>query len=60
MSLEERLAYRPNEAARVIGVSRDVIFRLLSTGELRSLKVGAARLITREALEEFLQRAATG
>ncbi len=54
MTEAERLAFRPNEAARVMGVSRDLIFQWLRTGELRSIRIGAARLIPRQALEEFL------
>ena len=52
---EERMAYRPNEAARVSGVSRDVIFKAIREGKLRSLKCGASRLITAEALKQWLE-----
>ena len=56
MTTETRMAYRPNEAARVIGLSRDVIFKAIRDGSLRSLKVGGARLITADALREFVAR----
>ncbi len=51
---EERLAYRPNEAARVIGLSRDMIYKAIGDGSLRSMKVGGARLITKESLQNYL------
>ena len=55
MGNEERMAYRPNEAARVIGLSRDMIFKAIHDGSLRSLKIGHARLITAEALREYVR-----
>lgn len=56
MTTDSRIAYRPNEAARQISMSRDVIYKAIRDGSLRSLKVGGARLITRDALQEFVQR----
>jgi len=53
--VQERIAVRPNEAARLIGVSRDVIFAAIAAGELRSAKCGGARLISVEALREFVE-----
>lgn len=55
MDNTERLAFRPNEAARVTGLGRDMIFRAIRDGKLRSLKVGKARLITMDALKDFLE-----
>ncbi|MDA1002093.1 MAG: helix-turn-helix domain-containing protein [Chloroflexi bacterium] len=51
-----QLAYRRDEAARVIGVSTDTIDRLISRGELRSARVGGARIIPATELEAFLER----
>jgi len=34
--IAERLAYRPDEAARALGCSRDLIFKLLASGELKT------------------------
>lgn len=56
MDSSERMAYRPNEAAAVIGLSRDMIYAAIRDGELRSLKIGGARLITADALREFVAR----
>jgi excisionase family DNA binding protein len=50
----ERLAYSVDEAARALGLSRDVIYDQLRTGRLKSLKVGRRRIITREHIGEFL------
>ena len=42
------------EAARLLGIGRTVAYRLLSQGELRSVKVGGRRLIPRVAVEIFI------
>jgi excisionase family DNA binding protein len=50
----ERLAFSIEEAAETLGVSRDHIYDLLRTGQLRSIKSGRRRLITRGAIEAYL------
>jgi excisionase family DNA binding protein len=54
-NLEERLAYRPVEAARALGCSRDMIFKLLASGDLRGWRIGAARLISAEEIRRFVR-----
>jgi excisionase family DNA binding protein len=54
--MTEILAYRPSEAAKVLAVSRDVIFRLIADGSIRSTKIGSARIIPAGELEAFLAR----
>jgi excisionase family DNA binding protein len=48
-----KLLYRPKEAAEALGMSRTAIFRLIKTGQLRSIKYDGYRLIPFEALREF-------
>lgn len=50
----EPLAVSPVEAGHVAGVGRTTIYSAISSGELRSLKIGARRLVTIEALREWL------
>jgi excisionase family DNA binding protein len=50
----ERLAYSPDEAAELLGISRELIHDLLRTGQLGSVKAGRRRLIARHHLETFL------
>lgn len=50
----ERLAYKPIEAAELLGVSRSRLFQLLRSGELESVRYGRTRLIPRSSLERFL------
>ena len=51
----QKLTYSINEACDVIGVRRDLLYRLINQGELPSLKIGDRRVIRRQALEAFLQ-----
>jgi excisionase family DNA binding protein len=50
----ERLAYSVDEAARLTGLSRDLLYDEMRRGHLDYLKVGRRRLITRWHLEQFL------
>lgn len=49
------MAYRPEQAAKALNCSRDTIFRLLATGELKGFRVGAARFISADELREFIR-----
>ncbi len=48
------LSVSVEEAARLLGLGRSNLFKLMESGELRSVKVGSRRLVPRRALEEFL------
>jgi excisionase family DNA binding protein len=55
----ERLAYSVAEAALITGLSRDLLYDQMRTGDLAFLKVGRRRIITRQNLEAFLARSAS-
>jgi len=50
----ERLAYSVDEAARLTGLSRDLLYDEMRRGHLSFIKVGRRRLITRQHLQQFL------
>ena len=50
----ERLAYSVDEAARLTGLSRDLLYDQMRRGKLPYVKIGRRRLITRQHLEQFL------
>jgi excisionase family DNA binding protein len=50
----ERLAYSVDEAARLTGLSRDLLYDQMRRGNLRYVKIGRRRLITRQHLQQFL------
>jgi len=56
MTTDVKLALRPNEAARAIGVGRDKLFALLANGSIRSFREGNTRLIPVSAIEEYLAK----
>jgi excisionase family DNA binding protein len=47
------------EAARLLGVSRETIFRLLAEGELRRTRVRGRTLIQRDDVLAFIERQTT-
>ena len=49
-----RRAYSPDEAAELLGISRELVHDLLRTGQLGSVKAGRRRLIAKHHLEAFL------
>jgi excisionase family DNA binding protein len=50
----ERLAYSVDEAARLTGLSRDLLYDQMRRGNLLYVKVGRRRVITRQHLQQFL------
>ena len=48
-----RLAYSVDEAARLTGLSRDLLYDQMRRGNLAYVKVGRRRLITRQHLRQF-------
>ena len=53
-ALAQRLAYSPDEAAELLGISTELVHDLLRTGQLGSRKAGRRRLIAKRHLEAFL------
>jgi excisionase family DNA binding protein len=49
-----RRAYQVNEATTAYRLSRSTLYKLMSAGTLRSVKVGGRRLIPVEALEALI------
>ena len=52
---ETRLAVSPAEAARLAGVGRTTLYAALGSGKLASFKIGKRRLITVDALRNWLR-----
>lgn len=53
---EERLAYRAPEVARLLGVSRSIVYDWIKAGTIPSVTVGSTVLVPRVSLEEWLAR----
>jgi len=50
------IAVSPNEAARLCSIGRTTLYAALSSGDLKSIKIGTRRLITIDAIRAWLQR----
>jgi hypothetical protein len=48
--------YRPNEIREEYGLTRDQVFKLIASGELKSFVVGRARYLRAEDIEDFIRR----
>ena len=59
-SLREKLLVSPDEAADRLSITRRRVFELIKRGELRSVKLGKRRLISLDALREFVARLEEG
>lgn len=51
-----RLLYSVTEAARLLGVGRTYMFRIIAAGEIESIKVGKLRKIPRDALGRYIDQ----
>jgi excisionase family DNA binding protein len=52
--LDDLQLYRVKDAMRLLKLSRTVIYELMRTGRLRSVQQGRVRLITAEAIREYI------
>jgi excisionase family DNA binding protein len=51
----ERLVYTREEAAAALGIGITKMKELISTGEIRSVKIGRLRRITVSSINEYIQ-----
>ncbi|MGF1598083.1 MAG: helix-turn-helix domain-containing protein [Acidimicrobiales bacterium] len=51
---ERRLTLTVSEAAETLGIGRTLAYRLIRSGELRSVKVGGRRFITENQLQSYV------
>lgn len=49
-----RLAFRPVEVAKVMGMSRTRIYELIHAGKLPAFRVGGSILISAEVLKQWM------
>ena len=53
-------AVKMETAAELMGVGRTTMYGLVLSGEVRSLKVGARRLVPMTAIDEFIESQSRG
>ncbi len=49
------LIYNVDEACQALGLSRTVIYELIRSGRLRSIKQGRRRLVPLQAVEDYVR-----
>lgn len=52
----EKKLLNVNEAATALGLGRSLVYTLIATGEITSIKIGRARRIPPSAIDEFIGR----
>lgn len=52
----ERLLLTPQEAARVLGISRATLYELLRAGAVESVRIGRSRRVPAAALAAYVDR----
>lgn len=60
---DELLAYGPLEAAKLISCSKNLIYQMIETGQIKSIRCGTSRkkiLVPAWAIQEFLKTATAG
>jgi excisionase family DNA binding protein len=55
----DKLLVTPEEAAGLLGIGRTRVYRLMATGELRSVLIGRSRRLPTDGLIEFVVRLKT-
>jgi excisionase family DNA binding protein len=51
----DKLLYRPREAAAALGISKAVLYTLIRSNRIRSIKDGKFRFITADAMHEYVR-----
>lgn len=52
----EKLLYKPEEAAKALGIGRSKIYALMASGQLESVLVGGSRRIPLDAMHAFIEQ----
>lgn len=52
----DALAYSVDEAGERLGVGKTTFEDLVATGQIKTFKVGRRRLVSRRALESFIEK----
>lgn len=55
-----RVMYRVEEAAELLSLSRDRVYQLIRSNQLRSVQVGKSRRVPARALDDYVSRLMRG
>ena len=51
----EKILLTPEEAAEVLNIGRDKVYKLIRTGELASVKIGKSRRVPTDAVHQLVR-----
>lgn len=51
-----KLAYRIDEAAKIMSVSRTTLYRFIAAGKLRTFTIGRCRVISAKSLRALIEK----
>ena len=54
--MERQIAFSVPDAARLAGLGKSLLYEQIKQGKLRTFKVGNRRLVSRDALEEYIRQ----
>jgi excisionase family DNA binding protein len=54
-NLSEKLTLSVDETCKITGISRWMVYELINSGKLKSLKIGSRRLIRMTAIQKYLE-----
>jgi excisionase family DNA binding protein len=54
IQIQERRAFSVREAARTCGISRATVYRLIASGQLKTIKVASRRLVPTSSIDALL------
>lgn len=55
MDIERMISYPLDRGIEVIGISRTLAYKAIASGELVTFKCGRRRMVTRRALENYIE-----
>lgn len=53
--MNQKLAYTVREAAQLLSISRSLLYEMIQSGRIQSVKIGRSRRITNEHIRDFLE-----
>ena len=56
----EKLLLKPNEVMEVLGIGRSMVYEMLASGDLPSVRVGRLIRVPSKALEEWIDERQSG
>ncbi|MBV6857934.1 helix-turn-helix domain-containing protein [Xanthomonas campestris pv. zingibericola] len=54
--LEDRLSYTLDQASEVTGLGRTAFYRQIAANQIRTFKVGRRRMVSAQALRDFIEK----